>query len=258
VIGLGDLSTIASRDGVDARTVERDYVITHVMSALAAHPDSVALQFKGGTAFRLCLFPDYRYSADVDLNVLGVSKPDALRIMAEVLESCRAAIGFPHLRLSDEGAGVEFVGPTGSQRRRPVKLDLCDDELVLDAGHSAELIGRYRDQPANRVLRTYTPVEATGEKLRCVLQRLQCRDLYDIWWLLGEGGVDVGEAARVFRQKAAHRDRDPHDFAADFEGRATQYEGRWNQEMPNYIGSPPPLDRVLRDVRRHLRRGGLI
>lgn len=259
MIGLGDLSAIAARDGVDAKTVERDYVITHVMSALAAHPGSTALQFKGGTALRLCLFPDYRYSADIDLNVLGVSKPDALEIVAASLELCRAAVGFPRLRLSDDDdAGIDYVGPTGSLRRRPLKLDFCDDELVLDAGHSAALIGRYRDQPANRVLRTYTPVEAAGEKLRCVLQRLQCRDLYDLWWLLTEGGVDAGEAADVFRQKAAHRGRDPHDFAADFEGRATQYEERWYQEMPNYMGSPPSLDRVLREVRRQLRQGGLV
>ena len=258
MIGLGDLTRIADRDSVGAREVERDYVITHVMSSLAAHPDARLLQFKGGTALRLCLFLDYRYSADVDLNVLGVRKPDALQIMAQVLESCRTAVGFPHLRLSDDETSIEFIGPTASVRPRTVKLDLCDDELVLDEDHSAQLIGRYRDQPGNRWLVTYTTVEAAGEKLRCVLQRPLCRDLYDIWWLLGEGGVDVGEAAGVFRQKAAHRGRDPYDFAADFEGRVTQYEERWYQEMQNYMGGPPPFDRVLRDVRRHLRRGGLI
>ena len=53
----------AARDGVLAPTVERDYVLAHIIVALGALDDSQGLVFTGGTALRLCYFEDSRYSA---------------------------------------------------------------------------------------------------------------------------------------------------------------------------------------------------
>src|SRR5680860_1576051 len=69
MITLGRITQQADADGVDADTVERDYVITHVMASLALHPENGTFQFKGGTLLRLCYFSGYRYSADLDLNL---------------------------------------------------------------------------------------------------------------------------------------------------------------------------------------------
>ena len=60
----------AARDGVPAPTVERDYVLAHVIAALGTLGDGHGLVFKGGTALRLCYFEDYRYSADLDFSVV--------------------------------------------------------------------------------------------------------------------------------------------------------------------------------------------
>ena len=46
----------AARDGVPAATVERDYVLAHVIAALGTLGDGHGLVFKGGTALRLCYF----------------------------------------------------------------------------------------------------------------------------------------------------------------------------------------------------------
>ena len=54
MITLGRITQQADADGVDADTVERDYVLTHVMVSLSDHPDSEMFQFKGGTLLRLC------------------------------------------------------------------------------------------------------------------------------------------------------------------------------------------------------------
>ena len=61
----------AARDGVSAPTVERDYVLAHIIAALGALDDSHGLVFKGGTALRLCYFEDYRYSADLEVAPVG-------------------------------------------------------------------------------------------------------------------------------------------------------------------------------------------
>ena len=49
MITLGELTALAERDGVDAKTVERDYIICHVMASIAESRAGEILQFKGGT-----------------------------------------------------------------------------------------------------------------------------------------------------------------------------------------------------------------
>ena len=72
---------MAERDGVSARTVERDYVLTHVVEALGRLPAAEGLIFKGGTALRLCFFEDYRYSADLDFSLRDLTVLDAKAVV---------------------------------------------------------------------------------------------------------------------------------------------------------------------------------
>ena len=94
MITLGRITQQADADGVDADTVERDYVLTHVMASLSHHPDNGMFQFKGGTLLRLCYFNDYRYSADIDLNLEpDVDVNDAVGVLGEVLDATREHVG---------------------------------------------------------------------------------------------------------------------------------------------------------------------
>jgi predicted nucleotidyltransferase component of viral defense system len=67
LIATSHFTGIADEHRVDARTVERDYVLAHVLTALGPLPDTQNMTFKGGTALRMCYFEAYRYSADLDL-----------------------------------------------------------------------------------------------------------------------------------------------------------------------------------------------
>jgi predicted nucleotidyltransferase component of viral defense system len=51
----GQITKIASTDGVDARVVERDYVLAHVVALISAHDVDRTLVFKGGTLAPLSL-----------------------------------------------------------------------------------------------------------------------------------------------------------------------------------------------------------
>ena len=73
---------------------------------------------------------------------------------------------------------------------------------------------RWPDLPEDASVHVYTLLEIAGEKPRCVIQRLQCRDLFDLFLLFEEIQVNATEAAMVFRPKAEHRGIDPDAFAA--------------------------------------------
>jgi hypothetical protein len=91
------------------------------------------LVFKGGTLLRLCYFEAYRYSADLDFSAIdGLSRADALAIVAEGVSACRQRLDLPILNIfTDDGttAWVTYVGPLASSPRR-LKLDISDTELV--------------------------------------------------------------------------------------------------------------------------------
>jgi hypothetical protein len=180
----------ADEDGLTAGSVERDYVLAHVLSAIARQDGREQIVFKGGTALRLCHFERYRYSADLDFSLIDGLSPDAAHELIEnALRDCAERVGFPLLRLNDATPPrIEYIGPLGA-KPRSLKLDIADDELV-EATTTLPIIRRYEDQEPSSCP-VYTLEEVTAEKLRCVMQRLQCRDFYDLSELLVGREIDA-------------------------------------------------------------------
>jgi predicted nucleotidyltransferase component of viral defense system len=252
VIHQNAIKRRADEDGLSAPAVERDYVLSHALTAISGRDREQQLVFKGGTSLRLCHLEDYRYSADLDFSLTGVlDVGGATRMIAEALAECREWVGFPLLELDERTPPrIQYVGPLVSKPRF-VKLDLAADELVEETATLA-IRRRYEDQREGRC-RVYTLEEIAAEKLRCVMQRLQCRDLYDLYELLVLTGVDADSIWPLFERKARHRDRDPGRFGESFADRAPRWEERWDGELIEYVESPPEFDGVLRAVRRELR-----
>jgi predicted nucleotidyltransferase component of viral defense system len=245
----GQITKIASRDGVDARVVERDYVLVHVVALISAHDVDRRLVFKGGTSLRLLHFDEYRYSADLDYSVISGSEEKARELIRDALAR-KPPDTIKELGLL--GDAISYVGPLGAPRT--IKLDLADDELVVNV-EQRSLLRRWPDMPECTVV-AYTKLEVTAEKLRCLLQRRQCRDFLDLDLLLGE--QDLVATADLFRRKATHRGVDPASFAEKFEKRVQDYKGHWDEELEQYLGNVPHFDGVERNVRRALRKAGLI
>ena len=214
----GQITKIASTDGVDARVVERDYVLAHVVALISAHDADRTLVFKGGTSLRLLHFNAYRYSADLDYSVIKGSEEQARELIGGAL-----ARTLPETikELGLDGDAIAYVGPLGAPRT--IKLDLTDTELVVNT-EERSLLRRWADTPECSVA-AYTKLEVAAEKLRCVLQRRQCRDLLDLDLLLDE--QDPVATADLFRRKATHRRLDPATFAEKFEKRVQDYKARW-------------------------------
>ncbi len=252
MITRGAITRVADHDGVSAPVVERDYVLTHIVQALAQLEAPVGLVFKGGTALRLCFYEDYRYSADLDFSLVGLSIPDAVALLRRALEHCAEAIGFPQLALPDgDPLLIRYVGPLGGERE--IKLDLAEDELVLETTDGA-LIRRYSDQVAERsTVPTYALEEVAAEKLRCVIQRLVCRDISDLHRLVVREGVSVEAAWPIFEQKARAKNLDPGRFTESLAAREPRYRRRWEQELSDLEPDVPPFEQVIRQLRRQLR-----
>jgi len=155
-------------------------------------------------------------------------------------------------QLGLDGDAISYVGPLGAART--IKLDLADDELVVNT-ELRSLLRRWTDIPEIECW-AYTKLEVAAEKLRCVLQRRQCRDFLDLDLLLGE--ADPAATADLFREKAKHRGLDPATFAEKFEKRVHDYKNHWDEELEQYLGKVPHFEEIERSVRRALRKAELL
>ena len=255
MITKAQITQRGSDEGVPARIVERDYVLAHVVAAIAVSETAPKLVFKGGTALRLCHFEEFRYSADLDFSIVDGTNEDGLRSVREALQVVAGAI--LQLRLTDDDPPrVAYIGPLG--RQRTLKLDIADDEYVVHT-ENRPVLPRWPDLPRATMVHVYTLLEITAEKLRCVLQRLQCRDLLDLHMLFEEAEVEPREAAALFEPKAMHRGFDPNSFAVRYGDRITQYEKRWEAELAEHMpGTVPHFRSIERQVARHLRQARLL
>jgi uncharacterized protein len=222
------------------------------MEALAQLEPPPGLVFKGGTALRLCFYEDYRYSADLDFSLVELTVSEGLAVLRRAFEGSVEAIGLPHLSLPEaEPLLIDYVGPLG--RERTIKLDVADDELVLDTTHRA-LISRYSDQSQDRsTLPTYTLEEIAAEKLRCVIQRLLCRDISDLHRLFVREDIEVETVWPMFEEKTRAKNLDPARFSERLSAREPHYKQRWDQELSDLEPDLAPFDEVIRQLRRELR-----
>lgn len=252
---LAQITRQAASDGVPAPTVERDYVLAHIVAALGAIDDNHGLVFKGGTALRLCYFENYRYSADLDFSVVNGDMDTAYATIQSALSSVVGAV--EALNLTDhEPRRISYRGPLG--RQRFLKLDISESELVLNVD-AVRPLWRWPDLPNTHAVAVYPLPEIAGEKLRCVMQRMQCRDLFDLWFLFEQGAVDPRDAVEIFKPKAKHRLLNTARFDSAFRARLEQYRRRWTNELELHVpGQVPHFEHVGRTVSRQLRAAGLL
>ena len=70
MIGRDEILRVANTVGLEARVVEKDYVLGWVLHSIARDPQlGESWVFKGGTCLKKCYFETYRFSEDLDFTV---------------------------------------------------------------------------------------------------------------------------------------------------------------------------------------------
>ena len=116
-----------------------------------------------------------------------------------------------------------------------------------------DVILTYSDQEEHKLL-CYPLEEMLVEKLRSVMQRMQARDLYDIWYLMEIHGMDINFYLNEFKAKCESKGLKASDFLEKLEQRLPQYKGRWQKSMNEQIHDSPDFEQVERETLRYLRK----
>ena len=267
MISTAEVAKLAHRLGASDRVMEKDYVLSWLLIAIADSELRSGLAFKGGTALKRCYYPDYRFSEDLDFTLSVDLSHDELVAAFEIL--------FPwlewrvNLTLALRSAQqsvfnsttllINYVGPLRAHLgSRHVKVDVTRGELLLYPPAERSLQAPYSDYPTDATIPAYTLKEILTEKLCALMGRTEPRDLYDVYWLFEWGNVDLSFLPSAFAAKCRHKGQDPTQLDEVLAGKQGTFDRLWASRLAVQVPDLPHLTEVLRTVRRHLRGLGLI
>lgn len=264
MIKPGEIQQKAREVGVRDQQIEKDYVLSWILKGVAQHEQlSKTIVFKGGTVLKKIYFEDYRFSEDLDFTLLNneITNEQIFIWFKETFEYIREETNIP-LEIIDnnehEDGGINFyisyAGPLGGQgNNKRVKVDISRSEtLEFEPVMKTVIIG-YSDLEEHQLL-CYPLEEVLVEKMRTVMQRMQARDFYDIWFLLERHGMDAAFHMKEFAKKCASKNLNYLDFPKKLAERLPQYKGRWKSSMSEQIKGLPSFEQVEREVQRHLKK----
>ncbi len=264
MIKSGEIQNKARKVGVRDQQIEKDYILSWILQGIAHHEHlSTTIVFKGGTVLKKVYFEDYRFSEDLDFTLIDndISNEQIFAWFAEAFEYIGEEANIP-LEIIDnnehEDGGINFyigyVGPLGGLgANKKIKVDISRSETLVFEPVMKDVLLGFSDQKKHQLL-CYPLEEVLVEKLRSVMQRMQARDFYDIWYLLEVHGMDVDFYLAEFRTKCESKEIDPTDFHKKLEQRLPQYKGRWQSSMADQIQDLHDFDEVAREVKRHLKK----
>jgi predicted nucleotidyltransferase component of viral defense system len=267
MISTAEIAKLAHRLGVSDRVIEKDYVLSWLLVAIAESELRRGLAFKGGTALKRCYYPDYRFSEDLDFTLcVDLAHDDLVAACVTLLPRLGQRVNLTlALRSAEQSVFasttllVNYVGPLRARPgSRHLKVDVTRGELLLYPLVERPLHAPYSDYPTDVTLPTYALEEILTEKLCALVGRTEPRDLYDVYWLFERGDVDVSFLPANFAAKCRHKGQDPDRLDEILTGKEGILARLWASRLAVQVPDLPHLNEVLRAVRRHLRSLGLI
>jgi predicted nucleotidyltransferase component of viral defense system len=254
---------------IPERVLERDYCLAWFLAALAESDLKATLGFKGGTALKRCYFGDYRFSEDLDFTLMAQVTPDELKarlepVYASVREASGIVFGFDRDdRQKHENSYTFYLRYEGPlPRGSDVKVDLTlREKLIFKLPNRAVLRGydEFADVPDNRLLYVYSLQEIATEKTLALADkaRNEPRDLYDLWHLTSNEGIELGALADAMRQKLEFRGKPCEGLAESIRDKEARLKALWDIRLGYQMVALPEFDEVFRAVQRTLRQAYL-
>lgn len=270
---LSLLSNELARQGgrrIPESILERDYCLSWFLVGLAQSSLKETLLFKGGTAIKKCYIPDYRFSEDLDFSLVKEIPFEAIQKgLDEIFHEVgrRSAIKFQISRLdrhSHENSHTFFLayeGPLPAAAPKEVKVDITIRErMVFPMQKKPVLKGypQYEDLPKNVKVTVYSLAEIAAEKVTALSDRArnEPRDLYDLWHLVSNQHVDLGEIVNAVSEKLKFRGKGLEIVKGEFLKKEVRLKKLWQDRLSPQVATLPEFEGVWRSVKRELRQAG--
>lgn len=256
MIRAKEIQQKAKEAGVRDQQIEKDYVLSWILKGVSRYERlSKVLVFKGGTVLKKIYFEDYRFSEDLDFTLLdaSITNEQIFARFGEVFEYVREEANIPLEivgKAEHEDGGINFyigyTGPLGGLgSNKSVKVDISRNEKLEFEPVVKAVFAGYSDIEEYELL-CYRLEEVPVEKMRSVMQRMQARDFYDIWYLLEREEMQAEYYLAEFAGKCVNKNLNPADFPKKLADRLLGYKGRWQSSLSEQIHDLPDFERAVK------------
>jgi predicted nucleotidyltransferase component of viral defense system len=267
MIQPGAIKKKANAIGVRDQQIEKDYILSWILLGISKHKQlSNAIVFKGGTVLKKVYFENYRFSEDLDFTLVNteLNNEQIINYFSEMFDFVRVEaniiLTLLEKQVHQDGSlnfHIGYIGPLGGQgTNKKVKVDISYNELLVYKPVLMDVFISYTDIESYQIL-CYTLEEVLLEKMRSVIQRMQARDFYDIWYLLAMHGMGKHFNIADFEMKCKHKKIVHTHFAIKISERLPQYKARWTGSLSEQIKELPNFENVARTVQRQIKQMSL-
>lgn len=249
--------------------LERDYCLAWLLIALSESDLKPLLAFKGGTALKRCYLSEYRFSEDLDFTLQEAVPFDDIRarlkrVYAIVQDQSGIVFAFDRqdlrVRANTHTFYLRYTGPL--PRNNDVKVDITIDELLAFPLEERPILRGYAefsDLPEDRAIFVYSLNEIDAEKTIALADpaRNEPRDLYDLWHLTHNEGVQIDHLIPAICQKLEFRGKPCEGLQAAVARKQARLAALWNRRLSYQMTALPPFEQVFRAMRRTLRQADL-
>ncbi len=241
---LKALSGKASFEKVPRGTIEKDYVLSVVLSELSKSTLKGGIIFKGGTAIKKVYFRDARFSEDLDFTVVGFTKEQLLDTLKGIFEDKEIlGVNFKQIRVQKTSAGLrlslKFVSLLGHPQS--IRFDFSFRDNILLKPVEMEVFDDY--SIGKSTIFVLVLEEIFAEKIQALLSRTVARDLYDTWYLLNKM---VRLEKELVNKKFAYY-KETFD-KKKLEHKIRDFEPNWNQNLQQLLGKVPEQSKVAKET----------
>lgn len=158
---------------------------------------------------------------------------------------------------------IDYTGPLGGLiEKNRIKTDITvkESKSILYPVNDMKLLPVYSDQPGDITYPVYSIEEIVIEKLCSILApaRHEPRDIYDLWYILEQGTVDMDFLTEGFLKKCEFKGLVPQDINNQIDEKEARYKKLWEKRLRNQLSQLPQFDNVYRALKRYVRKLNLL
>jgi len=185
--------------------VEQDLVISRALVDLYNEPHiKNTLIFRGGTALnKLFINPPARYSEDIDF-VQKNPGPIGQTINA-IRDLLEPWLGVPKWKITQRGAKLIYKYESINEMPAKLKIEINTTEhfQVLPIETKTFVLDSEWFNGSSEII-TYDIDELIATKLRALYQRRKGRDLFDLWYVVSHGLINLNQVFDIFSRYCNH------------------------------------------------------
>ena len=256
---INDIKRLSGEKKIPVGIIEKDYVLSLMLSLLTNCNIRDKLIFKGGTAIKKMYFPDARFSIDLDFNFNEISIASIKREVAELIKSTAFnTVKFVKIKNEFESKKedvyrcmIEYAGPIKHNLHQAVRLDFNGRETLLFDIQEKQILDVYESETMHVTVPTMDITEMFAEKCRALITRKgqKSKDLFDIHFLLNKE-VSIDKIL-IDRKLDGYRERFTEEY---FDHAVQSISSVWKRDLQDLIprGNVPDINDVVSFVRKTL------